>query len=217
MPGPRSRLGAVYAIADAALLSLARLPEAVSEIAAAGIETIQLRLKDGSNDADLYRAVANTLRRLEGSAVALWMNDRADLAALFGLPGLHLGQRDLPPAAARTVVGSGCRLGLSTHSEDEVLAAEADPEVDVVAIGPIFPTRTKLDPAPVLGLGAVARARRLTTKPLIAIGGIEADNIARVLAAGADSAAVAGAICRDASVAGGIGQNCRRLMASAVG
>lgn len=215
MSRPPSSTGAVYAIADSALLGLSALPRAVCEIAESGIQTIQLRLKDGSPDADLYRAVEDCQRQLEGSGVFLWMDDRADLAAILSLPGLHLGQADLRPAVARGVVGEGCQIGLSTHNEAQIAAAEADQEVDWVAIGPVFETQTKLNPEPLVGLEGVAKARQLTTKPLVAIGGIDAETIAEVLAAGADYAAVAGALCRDGAMAGAIGRNCRRLLAAA--
>jgi thiamine-phosphate pyrophosphorylase len=212
-PRPTPRPPAVYAIADAAALGETALPDAVAEMAAAGIGWIQLRAKGGRlADGELYRLAAACRRRLEGSRAALWIDDRADLAAVLGAAGLHLGQRDLPPAAARRVVGEGAWIGLSTHDPEQLGRADADPEVDVVAVGPIFPTSGKERPAPVVGLAGLARARRLTAKPLVAIGGIDAGNVARVLAAGADSAAVLGAVCR-----GAVGANCRRLLAAAEG
>jgi thiamine-phosphate pyrophosphorylase len=141
------------------------------------------------------------------------VDDRADLAALFPVDGVHVGQRDLPPAAARRVVGGGVRIGLSTHDEEQLAAADADPAVDVIAVGPVFPTTGKEDPDPVVGLSFVRRARERTRKPLVAIGGIDAGNVAEVLAAGADAAAVLGAVCR-----GGVGEvraNCLRLVIAA--
>ncbi len=217
MPRREPRLSAVYAVVDAGALSPLPLPEAVEVIAVAGVGTLQLRVKDGRSDAELYRAVEECCRRLEGSGVDLWIDDRADLAALFELPGLHLGQPDLPPAAARGVVGEGPWIGLSTHGEGQAAAAEADLEVDVVAIGPVFPTMTKARPDPVVGLEGVVEARRRVTKPLVAIGGIDASNLAQVLAAGADSAAVAGALFRGATRLADIGHNCARLLAAAGG
>ena len=136
------------------------------------------------------------------------MDDRADLAALFPVAGLHVGQRDLPPAAARRVVGAGVRIGLSTHGEEQLAAADADPEVDVIAVGPVFPTTGKERPDPVVGLAFVRRARARTRKRLVAIGGIDAGNLAAVLAAGADAAVVLGAVCRGGRP--GIRANCRR-------
>ncbi|HEV2855814.1 MAG TPA: thiamine phosphate synthase [Thermoanaerobaculia bacterium] len=204
--------GTVYAIADAEALAPRPLPEAVAEMAGAGIRWIQVRGKKLSGE-DWYRALEGCCRALEGSGAELWVDDRADLAALFPVAGLHLGQADLPPAAARGVVGRSVRIGLSTHDEAQLRAAEADPEVDVIAVGPVFPTTGKERPDPVVGLEFVARARALlgpSAKRLVAIGGIGATNIAEVLAAGADAAAVLGAVCR-----GDVGANCRRLLEAA--
>jgi thiamine-phosphate pyrophosphorylase len=211
MPGrPRPVPPPVYAIADWAALGATPLPEAVAAMAEAGVGWIQLRMKAGLADADRFRLAEACTRRLAGSEVALWMDDRADLAALLPFAGLHLGQQDLPPAAARQAVGEGPWIGLSTHDPGELAAAEADPEVDVVAFGPIFPTRGKDRPAPVVGLAGLRRARELTGKVLVAFGGISAENLGEVLAAGADAAAVLGAACR-----GDVGSNCRRLLAAA--
>jgi len=124
--------------------------------------------------------------------------------------GVHLGQRDLPPAAARRVVGPDCRIGLSTHDDEQLAAAAADPDVDLVAVGPVFPTASKASPDPVVGLGFVRRARAATSKPLVAIGGIDAGNLAQVLAAGADEVAVLSALCR-----GDLEDNLGRLLAAA--
>ncbi len=199
----------VYAIADAGALHPRPLAAAVEEMAAAGVRWIQLRGKRLSGR-EWYQAVADCCRALEGSGAELWLDDRADLAALFPVRGLHLGQADLPPGAARRVVGRGVEIGLSTHDEGQLAAADADPEVDVIAVGPVFPTTGKERPDPVVGLDFVRRARARTAKRLVAIGGIDADNLAAVLAAGADAAVVLGAVCR-----GDVGANCRRLLAAA--
>jgi len=198
----RARLGALYAIADADALGETPLPEAVAAMAGAGVRTIQLRAK-GRSGAELYRLVEDCLAAISGIDVDLWIDDRADLAALFPVAGVHVGQRDLPPAAVRRALGqAGAQtwIGLSTHTEAQVAAAESDPAVDLVAVGPVFPTASKERPDPVVGLDFVRRARQLTAKPLVAIGGIGIESIAAVLAAGADAAVVLGAVCRgDAS------------------
>jgi thiamine-phosphate pyrophosphorylase len=138
------------------------------------------------------------------------MNDRADLAALAGFDGVHVGHLDLSPEDARRVIGTrdkathpfsedekgwatriqGCRIvGVSTHTEEQVRAAEISC-ADYVAIGPVFATGTKADTEPVVGLLGVRRARALTAKPLVAIGGITRANARGVIDAGADSVAV---------------------------
>ncbi len=202
----------LYAIADADALGGLPLPAAVAGMAEAGVRTIQLRGKRLSGSA-WYAAVEGCCRALEGSGVELWVDDRADLAALFPVAGLHVGQRDLPPAAARRVVGDGVRIGLSTHTEAQLVAADADGDVDLIAVGPVFPTASKVHPDPVVGLARVGWARAHTKKPLVAIGGIDASNLAAVLAAGADAAVVLGAASgRDVPE---IRANCRRLLAAA--
>jgi len=201
--------GPLYAIADADVLGSHPLPVAVAEMAESGVRWIQVRAKRLSGSA-WYGALEGCCRALAGSGAALWVDDRADLAALFPVAGLHVGQRDLPPAAARRVVGSGVRIGLSTHDGEQLAAADADPDVDVIAVGPVFPTTGKERPDPVVGLDFVRRARAGTAKRLVAIGGIDESNVAAVLAAGADAAVVLGAVCR-----GDIRANCRRLLAAA--
>lgn len=183
----------IYALADAAALAPMRLSEGAERLAAAGVRWIQLRAKDLPDD-ELYREVERSCERLEGSEVGLWINDRADLAALFPVAGLHVGQNDLAPVEARQVVGNERWVGTSTHSLKQLERAAADPQVDVVAIGPVFATTSKADAEPVVGLDLVRRARRRTDKPLVAIGGIGPETIDAVLAAGADSVALLGAV-----------------------
>jgi thiamine-phosphate pyrophosphorylase len=121
----------------------------------------------------------------------LVINDRADLARIFGYPGaaLHLGQDDLPPTAARRVTGPDAILGFSTHNEVQLRAAAQEP-VDYLALGPIFGTATKTNPDSTVGLTELRRLRPLSDRPLVAIGGITRANALSVLEAGADSLAV---------------------------
>jgi thiamine-phosphate pyrophosphorylase len=135
------------------------------------------------------------------------VDDRVDLAALLPVDGVHLGQRDLPPAAARPLLAARVSIGASTHDPAQLDAAAGDPAVDVVAVGPVFATRSKPDPDPVVGLDLVRAARVRTPKPVVAIGGIGEHNLAAVLDAGADAVAVLSAI-RAEEVAG----SCRRLL-----
>ena len=206
--------GRIYAIADAGALGTTPLPEAVAAMAGAGIGWIQVRAKRLSGG-ELYQTVEACCRAVEGSGAALWIDDRPDLAALFPVAGVHVGQTDLPLAAVRRVVGERIRIGLSTHDESQLAAADADPVVDVVAVGPVFPTASKERPDPVVGLDFIRRARSRTAKPLVAIGGIGVETVPAVLEAGADAAVVLGAVCR-----GGLGEiatNARRLLAVASG
>lgn len=203
------RVPRIYAIADVSALGLERVPEAVEIMAGCGIEWIQLRAK-GISGSSFYRLVERVLERAGEAAARLWIDDRVDIAALFPVAGVHVGQEDLPPKAARQVVGEGVMVGYSTHRAAQVSAADVDREVDVVALGPIFETRSKERPDPVVGLAGLRQARGLTAKPLVAIGGINARNLKRVFASGADSAVVLGAICH-----GDVERNCERLLAQA--
>jgi thiamine-phosphate pyrophosphorylase len=209
------RPGGIYAIADAEALGSTPLPAAVGAMADAGVRWIQVRAKRLSGR-ELFAAVEGCCRELEGSGAALWVDDRADLAALFPVAGVHVGQTDLPPAAARRVVGDALWIGLSTHGAAQLEAADADPEVDVVAVGPVFPTVSKERPDPVVGLDFVRWARAQTAKPLVAIGGIGEAEVAAVLAAGADAAVVLGAVCRGGGTTE-IAANARRLLLAAAG
>jgi thiamine-phosphate pyrophosphorylase len=210
-PGP----SAIYAIADADALAPISLAAGALAMAEAGIRTVQLRAKS-LDDATLFRESTEIVQALAGWDGTLWIDDRVDIARLLDFAGVHLGQSDLPPGAARRLLPSHQRIGASTHDRAQYETAAADPAVDWIALGPIFPTRSKLDPDPVVGLGGLAgfaaRRRELPparVKPLIAIGGIDAGSIHDVLAAGADSAAVLSAVCR-----GDISANCRRLLAA---
>ena len=180
---------------------------AVVQMAEAGIRWIQIRLKSCS-DRVLYHVVEQCVRRLDGAATHLWVDDRADVAALFPSVNVHVGQRDLPPWAARRVLNDGQWVGFSCHSEQQVVQAQKDSAVDVVACGPVFGTTGKKNPDPVIGLAGVRSARDCTTKPLVAIGGVTLENAEQVLEAGADTVAVLGALCR-----GDVGHNSRRWMA----
>lgn len=136
--------------------------------------------------------VAELCRR---AGARLVVDDRADMAALLDA-GVHLGQQDLPPADARRIVGPGRVIGFSTHNEAQLCAAREEP-VDYLAIGPVFGTRSKERPDPVLGLDALPRLRRLTSRPLVAIGGITLENAPAVLASGIDSVAVIAGLLPD--------------------
>ena len=202
----------LYAIADTGALGEERTAEAAGVMARAGVAWIQLRAK-GMPGGRLTELTSACLAALEGTESRLWIDDRVDVASLFDHPalgGVHVGQEDLPPEAVRSVVGHSLWIGSSTHGDDQVREAHRDEAVDVVALGPIFPTRSKERPDPVVGLEGLRRARALTSKPLVAIGGLDFDSIPAVLAAGADSVVLLGAVCR-----GDVRSNCERLLARA--
>ena len=178
----------VYPIVDAARLRGRDVACVVDTLARAGARVVQLRVK-GLADRPWLALAGAALAAARASGTRLVVNDRADIARLVGADGLHVGQDDLTGTAARAVVGPGVLLGVSTHHLDQIAAAAAEP-VDYVAIGPVFQTRTKDNPDPVIGLDMVRRARAATARPLIAIGGITRANARSVVEAGADGVAV---------------------------
>lgn len=157
-----------------------------------GVDVVQLRQKglEAAEELALLDVVAAAARR-HG---ALWsVNDRADLAAAAGADVLHLGQDDLPVPHARRLLGPAPLIGRSTHDPDQVAAADAEPGVDYFCVGPTWPTPTKPGrPAPGLDLTRYAAAH--ATRPWFAIGGIDADRLDAVLAAGARRVVVVRAI-----------------------
>lgn len=168
----------------------ARLRALVRELAQAGIEILQYRNKV---DTDVVVSQDALAMREAAPGMKLILNDRPLLVAPAGWDGVHVGQTDMSPSQARSFLGPRAMIGLSTNADEEVLAANREP-VDYIAIGPIFSTPTKTDTDPAVGIEGVMRARVLTQKPLIAIGGITADNAPAIYDAGADSVAVISAI-----------------------
>lgn len=174
----------VYPIADSLPL--------MEAILAGGAKLLQLRTKHVPTG-ELV-ALARAARACAAAAGALLIiNDRADVAKLVGA-GVHLGQDDLPPAAARAILGPDGVIGFSTHNLDQAGAAIRDGDIDYLAFGPIFATTSKRSPDPVQGLGALSAVRARCPLPLVAIGGITESTAPDVLAAGADAVAVIGAI-----------------------
>jgi thiamine-phosphate pyrophosphorylase len=160
---------------------------AAEAIVGAGARILQFRHKTFFG-----RDVFNTAERVASlcsrRGVLFVMNDRADFARLLGA-ALHVGQDDLPPGDARSLLGPAPAIGYSTHNERQLRAA-ADEPVDYVAFGPVFTTASKTNPDPVTGTTELSRLRALTIRPLVAIGGITRETARDVLAAGADSLAI---------------------------
>jgi thiamine-phosphate pyrophosphorylase len=184
----------LYPILDAGLLAVRGhdLRWAAEQMRAGGVELLQYRDKSGSPQSILQNA-AVIREAFAGENCRLILNDRADLAVLADWGGVHVGQGDLSPDDARRVIGAARWVGVSTHNEEQVRLADAS-SADYVAVGPVFATGTKLDAEPVIGLEGVRRARALTTKPIVAIGGLTRANARSVIEAGADSVAVISAL-----------------------
>src|SRR6266516_3314627 len=191
----------LYAILEASWFAdTAALLVAAEELVNAGVALIQYRNKSGDaremlNQALELRGRSRTTAS-EPHIPRLIMNDRADLCLAAEFDGVHVGQDDLSPESARKIIGRDRWLGVSTHNPEQV--AEADrASADYIAIGPVFATASKVNPDPVIGLAGIRRARQLTRKPLIAIGGITRGNCRSVIEAGADSVAVISDLIRE--------------------
>ena len=205
------RLPRLYAIIDRTTLDARNVPvtEFASKLRDAGVTLLQYRDKVNGPQEILWAAEQITAV-FQGTGALLILNDRADLALLAGW-GVHVGQEDLSPEDARAIVlptiarpsqnregwatrvGGQVIVGVSTHSDDQVILANAS-DADYIAIGPVFATSTKQNASPVVGLEGVRRARALTPKPIVAIGGITRENARSVIDAGADSVAVIGGL-----------------------
>jgi thiamine-phosphate pyrophosphorylase len=208
------QLPRLYAILDPAYFSsLSGMCAAAQELASVGVTLIQYRNKFGN--ARVMLEHARELRRIfpkdqnphfsqnRGEMghpitnfVRLIINDRADLGLAADFDGVHVGQDDLSPESVRKIIGPDRWLGVSTHNPEQMREADLT-SADYLAIGPVFATSSKEKPDPVVGLDGVHRARALTRKPLVAIGGITRANTASVIEAGADSVAVISDLLRE--------------------
>jgi thiamine-phosphate pyrophosphorylase len=177
----------LYVILDAGMLT-ETAGDTAKKLIAAGVRLLQYRNKQADarellNDS---QAIAKAARAAQ---CAFFVNDRPDVAWLAGAHGVHVGQEDLEVAQAREVMGPERWVGVSTHNLQQFQQAAAS-SADYIAVGPIFPTISKANPDPVVGLDLLRRVRPLTEKPIVAIGGITLERAPEVLSAGADSIAV---------------------------
>jgi thiamine-phosphate pyrophosphorylase len=193
----------LYAILDASCFpDRGPMLDAAEQWVTAGVTLLQYRNKadDAGTMLDeakgLYERCSRPRVPAPHGQIRLIMNDRADLCLAACFDGVHIGQDDLSAESARKIVGRERWVGVSTHNPDQV--AEADKtSADYIAIGPVFATTSKEKPDPVVGLEGVERARKLTRKPLVAIGGITRQNCRAVIEAGADSVAVISDLVRE--------------------
>ncbi len=201
----------LYAIVDSSVHeSTEDLVAYAEELVAGGCTLLQYRNKSGNARVMLEQArelkkhldshpnVAKnaTLGWGTQDQVRLIMNDRADLCLAAEFDGVHVGQEDLSPESVRGIIGPERWLGVSTHNPEQLREADLT-SADYLAIGPVFATSSKEQADPVVGLEGVRRARQLTRKPLVAIGGITRANAASVIEAGADSVAVISDLIRE--------------------
>jgi len=182
----------LYVVLDRAAARGRDLEEILTATIAGGCRMIQLREKEWPSGRLL--PLAERLRdRCRRAGVTFIVNDRVDLAIAVGADGVHLGQDDLPARAARPLLRPGMVMGRSTHSLAQAREAQAE-GADYIAVGSMFPTRTKPD-FQLVGPELIRTIRPQTKAPLVGIGGVTRENVAEVIRAGADGVAVISAVC----------------------
>jgi thiamine-phosphate pyrophosphorylase len=214
VPSHDSRVPTLYAILDADVAARAgwTLVDLASACLAGGATFLQVRAKHAASGWLLDTAAA-IVERARGAGAIVIVNDRADVARLAKADGVHVGQEDLAPASARTLLADTAIVGLSTHTVDQVEAALAQP-ISYLAIGPVFGTSTKATGYEAIGLGRVREAAsraRPQPIPVVAIGGITLESAADVLQAGADSIAVISDLMTTGNPEGRVREYLRRL------
>jgi len=181
----------LYAILDAGPnLTIESAVSLAERLAEAGVQLIQYRDKRATSR-KIFEVSTRLVAGLGRRGVRVIVNDRADIASMVGAGGVHVGQEDLAAEDARRVCGNSMWVGVSTHNVEQLRAVDRT-SADYIAVGPIFPTGTKENPDPVVGIDFLRAARKMTMKPLVAIGGITVESASEVYAAGADSIAVIG-------------------------
>lgn len=187
----------LYPITDTFLSGLSHADQ-VAALCAGGARLIQLREKRLPAE-EFYEQAREAVRVARKHAAKIVINDRVDIAIAVGADGVHVGQDDLPVEAARTLLGEAAIIGYSTHNLKQAKAA-AKFQIDYLAIGPVFATPTKCNPDPVVGVEGIKEVRGVTGQlPIVAIGGINPQNVLEVLSAGANSAAVVSCLVGEAA------------------
>jgi thiamine-phosphate pyrophosphorylase len=192
----------VYLVTDRAMCGERGLAAVVKAAASAGVSAVQLREKHATTRAFL-KAAEEMKALLSPHGIPLIINDRVDVALAAGADGVHVGQSDLPAAVVRRLLGPDAIVGLSVETWADVVAAE-DLDVTYLGVSPVYETPTKTDILRAWGLEGVARIRAYSRHPLVAIGGLDGDNAAAVVAAGAHCIAVVSAICAAADPAAAV-------------
>lgn len=178
----------LYPITDRGLSGLSHA-EQVVKLAEAGAKVVQLRDKT-SSPLEFYREAEAAVKAARQFGLTIIINDRVDIAKAVSADGVHLGQDDLPPQAAREILGNDFIIGFSTHNVAQATIAAQLP-VDYLAMGPIFPTTSKVAPEPTVGLEILRQVQEIVRPiPLVAIGGITLENRKAVLESGAHAVAI---------------------------
>jgi thiamine-phosphate pyrophosphorylase len=179
-------------IADSQSYKTKNLPDAVEEAAKHGVTLVQLRGKDLAVKDFLF--LASEIHEILGpKGIPFIINDRIDVALACDSDGVHLGQEDLPLPYARKILGNSKLIGISVNSIEEAIEAEKN-SADYIGVGPIFFTSSKKELGQILGIAGLKTIRKKVNIPILAIGGINSQNAAETIPAGADGIAVISAI-----------------------
>ncbi len=187
----------LYLVTDSDMIGDRQLPVVVQSAVSGGVTCVQLREKNAATRKFISLA-EQLLAVLHDTDVPLIINDRVDIALAVGAHGVHLGQCDMPYEIARKLLGNKAIIGVSVNTMNDVIKMN-DADVNYIAVGPVFPTSTKLDTSEEWGLEGLAQARRNTHHHILAIGGITKHNVCEVMRNGADGIAVVSAICNTES------------------
>ncbi len=182
----------LYLVTDRGLSRGRPTLEIVSAAVAGGVTVVQLREKTAETREFVEEALA-IRAYLKERKIPLIINDRIDVAQAVSADGVHLGQKDMPIELARKIVGASMIIGISAESVADAVAAQ-EAGADYLGVSPIYATPTKTDTAPALGLEGLRQIRASVDLPLVGIGGLKAENAARVIEHGADGVAVVSAI-----------------------
>lgn len=183
----------LYLVTDRDLMRRRPIESVVEAAVRGGVTLVQLREKNCSTR-DFVQLARELKRLLTPLGVPLIVNDRVDVALAAAAEGVHIGQHDMDYRSARKLLGPDAIIGLSIETVEQARSADSL-DVDYLGVGPVFPTATKSDAAPSLGLAGLARVRAISRHPIVAIGGIGAGNVRRVVHTGVDGVAVVSAIC----------------------
>ncbi|TGK55470.1 thiamine phosphate synthase [Leptospira kanakyensis] len=195
--GNKPQIQGVYLVTDRPLCLYHRLEEVVRLAALGGVSLVQLREKEA--DTRQFLELAKHLKKiLTPFSIPLLINDRLDICLAAGADGVHLGQSDLPWWETRRILGNDAIIGLSLETKEDfhsLIQTHPKPELDYLAVSPVFDTNTKTNTKPAWGLTGVTWLKSQTNLPIVAIGGVNESNAEAIIEAGADSLAVVSAIC----------------------
>lgn len=183
----------LYLVTDQDLCLGRNLIDVVMEAVQGGVNVVQIREKN-SETRNFYELARAMKQRLRGKDIPLIINDRVDVAMAVDAEGVHVGQKDLPCSVIREMLGPSKIIGVSINTYEQIHTAH-DQEADYLSLSPVYPTPTKPDTTEPFGISGLIKARKMTNRPLVTIGGINKSNIKDIMDTGVDGVALVSAIC----------------------